>query len=162
VIEGFYGDVNLAGIRAVFATRYPRAIHEGHGQSVFFVDESATPEQIKAMKRILSGKAGGVPWELLAPTLEVTEGPILKPIEMNLDGRRSHFRIPGILEVKLTPLRNPVTGEEHEARIIFPKGGLVWNDGDIATTETMYINYGNMQFGFPGQSGIYAITEWTN
>ncbi|HWP48171.1 MAG TPA: DUF1326 domain-containing protein [Candidatus Limnocylindrales bacterium] len=162
VIEGHYGEVDLAGVRTVFAVKYPGALHEGHGRSVLFIDESASPEQVKSIKRILSGRAGGMPWEVLAPTIEVAEGPILKPIEMKVEGRRSYFRIPGILEVRLTPLKNPVTGEEHEVHIVLPRGGLIWNDGDAATTEIMSINYSNIQFEYPGQNGIYALVEWTN
>jgi hypothetical protein len=33
VIEGTYGGVDLAGVKAVFAAKWPKAIHEGHGQA---------------------------------------------------------------------------------------------------------------------------------
>jgi len=160
--EGNYGSVNLAGVKAVLAAKWPKAIHEGHGQAAVFVDQSASPQQVEGLGSILSGKAGGLPWEVLATTIESIEGPILKPIEMTIDGRRSSFRIPEILEASLTPLKNPVTGEETEVHIVFPKGGLIWNDGDTATTDRMKIDHGEISFEHLKQSAFYAVAEWTN
>lgn len=162
VAEGSYGNVDLAGVRAVFAAKWPKAIHDGNGTGVLFIDESARPEQVEGLATILSGQAGGMPWEILATTLATMEGPVLKPIDMTIDGRRSHFRIADILEARLTPLKNPVTGEENEVHIVFPNGGLIWNDGDTATTETMYIKHGDFTIEYPGQSAFYALAEWTN
>ena len=162
VSEGNFGGVDMAGVRAVVALKWPKAIHEGNGQSVLFIGESANPEQVTSLVSILSGRHGGMPWEILANTLTATEGPILKPIEMTIDGRNSSFRIPGILEAKITPLKNPVTGEENEVHIVLPKGGLIWDDGDAATTETMRVDYGDMKFEYPGQSAIFSAIEWTN
>ena len=162
VAEGNYGDVDLAGVRAVVAVWWPKAIHEGEGKAVLFVDESARPEQVEGLGAILSGQAGGMPWEILATTLESVEGPIRRPIEMTINGRQSSFRIPGVFEAQLTPLKNPVTGEENEVHVVFPKGGLIWNDGDAAMTAVMRFEYGDKRFDYSGQNGIYALTEWTN
>ena len=162
VIAGEYGEVDLAGVRAVFAGKWPGAIHEGHGQGVLFIDESASPDQVQGLTTILSGQAGGLPWEIFATTIERFEGPILKKIEMNVDGRRSSFRIPGIVDVNMTPLTNPVTGEESEVHVVYPKGGLVWNDGDVTTTSRMQITHGDMNFQYPGKWAVYAVAEWSN
>lgn len=162
VAEGSYGNVDLAGVRAVLAAVWPKAIHDGNGKAVLIVDESARPEQVEGLATILSGQAGGMPWEILATTLSEVEGPVLKPIEMTIDGRRSSFRIPGITEATLAPLKNPVTGEESEVHITFPKGGLIWDDGDTATTDVMRFEYGNVKIEHPGKSAFYALAEWTN
>ena len=165
VAEGTFGTVDLAGVRAVVAGKFPGALHEGHGRGVVFIDESARPEQVSAMAAIISGQMGGMPWEVLGtscPLYDSVEGPIRQAIEMTIDGRRSHFRIPGILEARLAPLKNPVTGEEHEVHIVFPSGGLIWNDGDSATTDVMRINHGEITLEYPGQNAFYALTEWTN
>lgn len=162
ITEGSYGSVDLAGVKAVFAAKWPKAIHEGHGRAVVFIDQAARPEQVEGVGAILSGKAGGLPWEIFATTLESVEGPILRPIEMTIDGRRSNFRIAGIIEASLTPLKNPVSGEENEVHIVFPKGGLIWDDAETATTGTMQVTHGDLTFEHPGKSGFYALTEWTN
>src|SRR5436309_15944866 len=54
--EGHFGEVSLAGVRAAVAAKYPRAIHEGRGHVVLFVDESATAAQCEALAAILSGQ----------------------------------------------------------------------------------------------------------
>ena len=42
--------------------------------------------------------------------------------EANVETRRGHFRVPGIVETVGEPIRNPVTGAEHRARIDLPHG----------------------------------------
>jgi hypothetical protein len=161
VIEGNYGDVDLAGVKAVAIIAWPKAIHEGHGKAALFISEGARPEQVEAFAKILSGQDGGLPWEILASTIESLTGPVVTPIEMTVDGRRSHFTIDGVCEVDLTPLKNPVTGEEHEIHMVIPRG-FIWKDGDAATTSTMRASYGDIRMEHPGKHGVYAIAEWTN
>ncbi|MDA0264310.1 MAG: DUF1326 domain-containing protein [Chloroflexi bacterium] len=160
--DGKIGDVDLSGMKVVLAVKWPKAIHEGEGAAAIFIDESATEEQVGGIATILTGQAGGMPWELLATTLTSLDGPHMKSIKMNVDGRNSGFSIDGILEAKLTPLVNPVTGEENEVHIVFPNGGLIWNDGDSASTSTMKVDFGGMKFDHTGQSAFFAPVEWTN
>ena len=162
VIEGSYSDVNLGGVRFVVCAKYPGAIHEGRGRAVVFADQSARPEQVEAVKTILSGQAGGMPWEALAATIESLEGPIAAPIEMKVDGRRSQYRVPGVLEVSMVSLKDVVSGKDKEVHIVYPKGGFFWDDGDIGTTETMRMEHGNVRFEYPGRYSAYAVAEWTN
>lgn len=162
IIEGHYGNVNLAGVRAVFGGKWPKAIHEGNGQGVLFIDASARPEQVEGLATIFSGQAGGMPWEALAGTLAAVDGPILKSIEMTVDGRKSRFRISDIVDVTMTSLVNPVSGAESEVHVVYPKGGFLWNDGDVGTTSTMRIDHGDLRFQYPGKWAAYAVAEWTN
>ena len=62
----------------------------------------------------------------------------------------------------MTPLKNPVTGEENEVHITFPNGGLIWNDGDSGTTSILKVDYEGITFDHSGQSGIFASVEWSN
>jgi len=50
--------------------------------------------------------------------------PLFLPIEIDIDveARRGHFRVPGILETTGEPIRSPVTGADHRARIQMPEG----------------------------------------
>ena len=86
----------------------------------------------------------------------------MKQIKMDVNGRNSSFSIDGILEAKLTPLKNPVTGEDNEVHIVFPKGGLIWDDGDSAATSVMKVDQGDIKFDHTGQSAFFAPVEWTN
>lgn len=160
--DGHYGDVDLGGLGFVLALSYPGAIHEGGGRGVLFVDESASDEQADALKTILTGEAGGMPWEALGPTLASLQGPIRAPVEIERDGRHSSVRVPGVLEMKLTPLKNPVTDEPNEVNIVYPKGGFMWDEGEIATTDVMRFSYDGFEFEHPGRYAETAEVEYSN
>ena len=160
--EGNFGDVDLSGIKAVLAIKWPKAIHEGNGTAAVFIDESASEQQVQGLATILTGQVGEMPWEILATTISSLDGPVLKTIHMDVNGRNSGFRIDGILEAQMVPLKNPVTGQENEVHTVFPNGGLIWNDGDNSTTSTMKVDYGAVKFDHSGQSGIFAPVEWSN
>lgn len=160
--EGRFGSVDLKGVRAVIAGKYPSAIHEGRGHIVLFVDHGATPEQMDAVATILSGEMGGMPWEALAGTIEKFEGPLARPIDLSAVGQRAHIRIPGELELATTPLRNPVTGEDKEVHIVYPRGGFFWNDGNVVTTSTMRVDRESIRMAWPGKYAATAEVNWSN
>jgi hypothetical protein len=162
VIEGKYGSVPLKGVRFVVGGKYPGPIHEGNGAVVLFVDEKASQAQVDAVTTIITGQAGGMPWEALAGTVGSFEGPLKKPIEITVNGTRSGFRIPGIVEMAQTPIKDVVSGNEKEIHIVYPKGGFLWNDGSICTTSEMRIKQGKVAFEHPGHYSAYAVTNWTN
>jgi hypothetical protein len=162
VKEGKYGKVSLDGVRYVIAFMYPKAIHEGNGKFALFVDEKVSDDQYDAISSILCGRAGGMPWEALAGTVSVLEGPVRKPIEMTVKGTRSTVRIPGVLEMKQTPILDNVSGKEKEVQIVYPKGGFFWNVGDITTTDVLEASYGPIKFRHGGGFASYSTPTWTN
>lgn len=162
VISGRVGDVPLAGVRAVFVAKYPQAIHQGHGRATLFVDEQATDTQCDAFASILSGRLGGMPWEALARTLDKVDGPIRRPIDIHLAEEHSHVKIPSAVDLQLTPLTNPVTGEPKAVSIVYPKGGFFWNEGHIATTSAMSSALDTMRLNWPGRYAGVANVHWTN
>jgi hypothetical protein len=42
--------------------------------------------------------------------------------ELDVDARKARLVVPGIIEMRGEPIRNPVTGAEHRARIDLPNG----------------------------------------
>ena len=160
--EGNIGGTDLSGMKLVLVVKWPKAIHEGDGAAAVYIDESASEEQVGGIATILTGQAGGMPWEVLATTLSSLDGPHMKSIKMDVNGRNSGFSIDGICEVKFTPLLNPVTGDENEVHIVFPGGGMIWDDGDNAKTSVMNVDTGAIKFDHSGQSAIFAPVEWTN
>jgi hypothetical protein len=162
VKDGTFGDVSLNGVRAAIAAKYPKAIHEGNGHVVLFIDEAATAEQADAFLSILSGKMGGMPWEALAGTIGRFEGPVRKAVEIVVAGERSRVRVPGAIDLALTPLMDPVTGAEKEVHIVYPKGGFFWNDAAVATSATMRATHGDLRLEWPGRYASAAEVNWTN
>jgi len=162
VVDGRVGDVTLDGLKSVVAAKYPKAIHDGNGHVILFVDEKASQRQVDAFASVLSGTLGGMPWEALAGTIARFDGPIRKPIDMKINGERSAVRIPGTLDLRLTPLRDPVTGQEKEVHIVYPKGGFFWREAQVATTETMRVEHGDMKMEWPAKYAAAAEVNWTN
>lgn len=162
VKDGRVGDVSIDGVRAVVAAKYPKAIHEGNGHVVLFIDDAATDEQANAFATVLSGQLGGMPWEALAGTIGRFEGPVRAPVEIKAAGEKSFVRVPGAIEMQLTPFKDAVSGEEKEVHIVYPKGGFFWNVGRIATTETMRAQHGDLSLEWPGKYAAAAEVNWTN
>ncbi|HEX2842800.1 DUF1326 domain-containing protein [Hyphomicrobium sp.] len=127
VISGHHGDVKLDGLRFGGVFSWPGAIHEGNGKAQPFVDERATEEQRDAILRIMSGEDTdpmATVFAVFASTLSEVYDPIFAPIafEVDVEARRGHFVVPGVAECHGEPIRNPVTGAEHRARIDLPNG----------------------------------------
>ena len=162
VKDGRFGDIPLNGLRAVVVGKYPGAIHQGHGHVALFIDEKANPQQVEALATIFSGKMGGMPWEALAGTIERLDGPFRKPIEIHDNGTRSEVRIAGAIDLRLTPFLNPVSGEEKEVHITYPKGGFFWNDGNICTTSAMRAESEGLKIEWPERYAAAAEVNWTN
>jgi hypothetical protein len=162
VKSGRVGSVSLNGVRAVVAAKYPKAIHEGNGHVVLFVDETSTDDQVNALVSILSGQLGGMPWEAIAGTIGRFEGPIRKPIEMKMADEKSVVRVPGSVDLQLTPFKDIMSGVEKEVHITYPKGGFFWNDAKVATTATMRAQHGDLKLEWPGKYAAAAEVNWTN
>ena len=79
-----------------------------------------------------------------------------------IDESASEAQVGGIYEARLTPLINPVTGEENEVDIVFPGGGLIFDVGHSCTTSVMNVSQGDIKFDYTGQSAFFAPVEWTN
>ena len=125
--EGHFGTVKLDGLRAVMLLKYPGPIHEGNGTMQLVIDERANSEQRDALVRILTGEEteamATVFWVYSAMAPNKLE-PLFRPIDLQVDinRRRAQVRVPGILDTTAEPIRNPVTGGEHHARVELPHG----------------------------------------
>jgi hypothetical protein len=125
--KGHYGDVKLDGLNWVCVFHWPGAAHEGNGTSQAIIDERANPAQREALLDILSGKAsepGSTFLQVFATTMSKVLDPVFKPIEIEIDvpKRIAKLRVPGLIEGKAEPIRNPITGAEHRAQICLPEG----------------------------------------
>ena len=125
--EGFHGKTRLDGLRIGMIMTWPGAIHEGGGAVVPIVDERADERQREALLRILTGQdtaPGSTIFQVSSPTFDTVHDPVFAQIDLDLDvdAREASFAVPGLLEARGEPLRNPVTGEAHRARINLPEG----------------------------------------
>jgi hypothetical protein len=125
--EGHHGTTKLGGLRIAIIATWPGAIHEGKGQVVPIVDERASEQQREALLRIMSGldtEPGATFFQVFSATFEKVHDPVFANIDfqVDVDGRAARLSVPGWIESRGEPLRNPVTGDPHRARINLPQG----------------------------------------
>jgi hypothetical protein len=133
--EGQYGDTSLDGVRFAGIFYWPGRIDEGNGTQMAIVDEAATAEQRAAIEALVSGTEGGTFFEIFAAVAPNRVDTVSAPIEIECDRKRrvASVRIPGIAAARIEPIKNPVTGEEHQARIVLPNG-FEFTEAEMANT----------------------------
>jgi hypothetical protein len=124
--QGHFGDVKLDGLRAAAMWHWPGAIHEGNGVMQIVADERADAAQRDALVKILSGQETedmATVWWVFGAMCPTKHPPLFKPInlEVDVDARRAHLEIPGLVQSSGEPIKNPVTGADHRVRIDFPE-----------------------------------------
>jgi hypothetical protein len=136
IADGHFEDVPLDGLRAAGVYRYPGPIHEGHGTWWSIIDKRASPQQVDALSKILGGKEQDptTGFAIYAWTVEHQPEPIVADIEFewDLDGREGHFLVSNVLEARIEPIRNPVTGAPHFIAIR-PHGGFEFREAEMAS-----------------------------
>jgi hypothetical protein len=125
--KGHFGDVKLDGLRVATAFWWPGPVHEGGGKAFIIIDEDADDDQRAALLSILSGEntePGTTFWNVFAATFDKVFEPEFKPIEVEIDvdARQALVKVEGLIEITGEPIKNPVTGDEHRARINLPNG----------------------------------------
>ena len=112
------------------------------------------------MINIFTGKAKGEgQFALFAPTYKYILEPQYVDINKTINGKKSSFSVPGIIDVQLESFRNPVTGEEQETKIQLPKG-FIFKIADAAKTKLMRISTPNMNFDDSGQNAFFAQVDY--
>ena len=125
--EGHFGDVKLDGVRAAGLYTWPGAVHEGNGTMQLIVDESASDAQREALLTIMRDKETEpmtTMWSVFTAMCSTILDPLSKPIEfeVDVDERTARLSIPGVVETRGEPIKNPVTGAVHRVRIDMPDG----------------------------------------
>ena len=125
--KGHFGATRLDGLLAVNTYSWPGAIHQGNGSMQSIIDERADDAQRQALVAIMQGQGadpGSVMLQIYRAMCTTCHEPLFMPIELELDmqKRTARLRVPGLAETTVEPLKNPVTGAEHRARIDLPMG----------------------------------------
>jgi hypothetical protein len=164
ITDGYLADTRLDGV--VFSRIYwwPRAIHEGNGVRRMIIDEQTTKEQRQALIAIESGQHGGLIWEISAAVAPRSMETLFAPIgfKVDRDKRRANVRIPDIGETNIEPIKNPVTGEEHRARIVLPDG-FEYKEAEMGNTVYCRVGAGEgLAFELKNTYGQLNAFDWSN
>ena len=162
--KGHFGDVTLDGLHVVATFWWPGPIHEGGGKAFVIVDERADEAQRLALLSILSGEhtePGKTIWNVFAATFDKVFDPEFKPIDIEIDveARTGKVNVDGLVEMTGEPIKNPVTGAEHRARIDLENGFeySVAEMGSASGTAT-----GPIELNFKDTYGQFARIHLSN
>jgi hypothetical protein len=154
--EGAFGDVPLAGVRAVIVFDTPQRMIDGQWIQTVIVDERATADQRAAIDTIVSGRAGG-PWEKLASFVGTRLPTEFRTIEMADEGATKRVSIRDRLTAFVTGIRGrdrarPVTFENifnqiHASSQVLALGDTEYADGTIVIHNT-------------GSHGLFSNFDW--
>jgi len=119
---GIYGQTRLDGLNCAVFAHSPRAIHLGNLTALYLVDDRATPPQRQALEEMLLQNLEVLPFGIFRSLVSTVVGCHYVPFHVDLQGIHSRATIPGILDLQLAPMKNPVTGEEELATLLKPTG----------------------------------------
>lgn len=125
--EGYFDDTPLDGLHFCLLLQWPGEIVEGNGRSQLIIDATANEKQREAIKNIAHGEftaPGTTHFYVFNSTMSEVLETLFAPIEMSIDidGRKAHTKIEGLVESVGTPLINPFSGEEEHKGIHIPGG----------------------------------------
>lgn len=163
VDKGHYGDVPLDGIRWGIVAAWPGPIHKGNGTMMAVVDERADAKQRAAIEAITRGQdtdPGTVVWQVFASMTSKFLPTVAKPIHLKLDieNRTAEIRIPGLVDGRVGPIVNPVTGKPHRARVTLPNG-FEYTDAEFASGTAKA--EGEIPLDFHDTHAHLARVHWT-
>jgi hypothetical protein len=159
--HGNYGNVKLDGLGLGFAVSWPKAIHEGNGTAAVFVDEKANAAQRDALLQIASGKAGGLPFEIIVTTFSKILEPQFVPFQFNFSGRNSSVKIGDAMDIALEPIKNPVTGEPESVQVKHATG-FIFKEAECVSAAKMVVNAGELRYSWPDKAGFVTRVKYGN
>ena len=158
--SGSYSNTKLDGVDFILAQSWPKAIHEGNGTNLLLITNKANEEQRNSLIQIVSGQAkGDGPFALFAGTFSRFLEPQFVDINAKIDGKKSSFSVPGVVNVEVESFKNPVTGEEQDTKIQLPKG-LVWKLAEAAKSKIMRITSPDLNYDDSGKNAFYSVVEY--
>src|SRR5262249_17779558 len=89
--------------------------------------------------------------------------PLVMPIDIESERERrtATLSLPGVVEYRAEPIRNPVTGEEHRAQIRLPNG-FEYREADAGNTTWMMVAVGLLGFGHRTSYAQFNAFDWGN
>lgn len=141
---GHFGEERLDGVHFAGLFAWPGAIHEGGGEMQPILDERASEAQRAAVLTIMRGEEtepGATIFNVFQAVIDTVYEPLVRPIdiEADLEARTGGFTVAGVVEARVEPIRNPITGDPHRARVELPHG-FEYKVAEYASSTTRTLN----------------------
>ena len=122
VVEGYFNETRLDGLRGAMILRWPGEIAEGNGRQQLIIDERADASQREAMRKIMLGestKPGSTHFYVFHSTVTELLDTLYASIELSIDVAECAARlvVPGVIDSTGSPIVNPHSGDRHHAEI---------------------------------------------
>jgi len=154
--EGHYQGMLMAGSTFGMFARFPGPAHEGNGIAVVLVDDKVPAERRAALESMIQSMP---PFSIFCSLLSTFFGFRYVPFDLHLDGIHSRLTIPNILELQLTPMKNPVTGADELATLYKPTG-LTSKTHELCATATYRLTAEGLTFDHSGKYGEFSPFEY--
>jgi hypothetical protein len=153
--KGFYENTQLDGLNAVAVLHAPGNMFTGPKMKLAaYIDERANSVQAEALKKILSGQAGGF-FSALANLIGENLGIRSIPIEFGIDGKRRWVRIPKLLELQIEGVVG--ADKNRESLIVNPAlTAAPGYDPVIARSNNYSFDDYGMKWDSSGKNGFYS------
>ena len=135
--KGNFNDIKLDGLKFIGIFKWPGQIADGNGRAQFIIDERANKKQREAILKIAHGEStapGSTHFYVFNSTVSEEKETLYAPIEMDIDidARRAHIRVEGLVESRGEPLINPFNGQEDRKGIHLP-GGFEYTYAEVGS-----------------------------
>lgn len=161
--KGHFGDVKLDGLRFGGFYAWPGPIHLGNGEAMPIIDERADAKQRAGIEAVLHGKEtdpGSLITQVFSTTLIKAHPTQFKPIELKIDQKAgtASIKVPGLIDASAEPIKNPITGEVHRARVTLPTG-FEYSEAEFVTGTGK--TQGPIKLDFKGTHAHIAKVNWS-
>ncbi len=154
---GRFGDVPLDSVVFAWSGHSPGPIHEGGGREFLVIDESAGAAQRDAIETLWRGGGVGSPFDEFASVRAETYDTVIAPIDLQLNGIRSTVRVRGEaeLDLRFSPIVNPVTGDEEQLYLDKPTGFTSLRS-EMGMTTTATLSSADLAYDISGNYAEHA------
>ena len=119
--EGWFGEgadqVRLDGLLVGARYRWPGPLHKGGGIVQGLFEERTSEAQREALFKILGGEEQEptTVFNIYGSTIETEYDPLFGVLDFAVDfkARTAKFTMPGVTEMRVEPIKNPVTGLDY-------------------------------------------------
>ena len=150
--------MSLDGFWVCIAQAFPGAFHEGQGTCQFIIDARADDRQREAFLTLLNGDVGGV-FKIFAKITDTFLEPIYGNFEGEIKGLDSWVAVPGYLELRPSPIKNPVTGYVEEVKLVKPTGITSFESDTVTSLVCRYTD--GIQHDHPDKYAEFAPSEYS-
>jgi hypothetical protein len=132
----------------------------GEGIGQLYVDKKASPQQVKAIEEITSGKYGGGVFMVFPSTFVETRPTVVTNIEFQHDPYDASLTVEGAGKVRSQHIRNAKTDAPWEGEILVP-GGIVFKRGTVTSVDWDWTSK-DISLKHELKNGHMAVATYTN